>query len=111
MRKGAEAKKLPPIYRGSCHTLLVPLLLFFPYSLCYTPPCRMRKDAEAKKLPPIYRGKWAKASKEEVDEMMAKGVPYCYRFRVPPVRKTCPMLGFKSEPRPTEAVWEPRVGV
>lgn len=45
----------------------------------------MRKDAEEKKLPPIYRGKWAKASKEEVDAMMATGAPYCYRFRVPAV--------------------------
>lgn len=38
---------------------------------------------QEKKLPPIYRGKWATASKEEVDEMLAKGVPHCYRFRVP----------------------------
>lgn len=43
----------------------------------------MKKEAEEKKLPPIYRGKWATASKEEVDEMLAKGVPHCYRFRVP----------------------------
>jgi glutamyl-tRNA synthetase len=47
----------------------------------------MKKDAEEKKLPPIYRGKWAKASKEEVDAMMATGAPYCYRFRVPEVRE------------------------
>lgn len=38
---------------------------------------------QEKKLPPIYRGKWASASKEEVDEMMAQGVLHCYRFRVP----------------------------
>lgn len=38
---------------------------------------------QAKSLPPIYRGKWASAPKEEVDEMLAKGVPHCYRFRVP----------------------------
>lgn len=38
---------------------------------------------QEKKLPPIYRGKWATASQAEVDEMMAKGVPHCYRFRVP----------------------------
>ena len=43
----------------------------------------MKKDAEAKKLPPIYRGKWATASKEEVDAMLAAGTPCCYRFRVP----------------------------
>eukprot|EP00798_Chlamydomonas_sp_ICE-L_P030708 gene30708-35735_t len=43
----------------------------------------MKVDAAAKKLPPIYRGKWATASKEEVDEMKAKGVIPCYRFRVP----------------------------
>jgi glutamyl-tRNA synthetase len=43
----------------------------------------MKKDAEEKKLPPIYRGKWASASQAEVEEMMAKGVPHCYRFRVP----------------------------
>lgn len=40
-------------------------------------------STQEKKLPPIYRGKWATASKEEVDEMLAKGVPHCYRFRVP----------------------------
>ncbi|KAI7838189.1 hypothetical protein COHA_008037 [Chlorella ohadii] len=43
----------------------------------------MKKEAEEKKLPPIYRGKWASASQAEVDEMLAKGVPHCYRFRVP----------------------------
>jgi hypothetical protein len=30
------------------------------------------------------RGKWSSASKEEVEAEMAKGTPYCYRFRVPP---------------------------
>lgn len=45
-----------------------------------TPLCPVVQE---KKLPPIYRGKWASASKEEVEEMMAKGVPHCYRFRVP----------------------------
>jgi len=44
----------------------------------------MKAEAEAKKLPPIYRGKWSSASKEEVEAEMAKGTPYCYRFRVPP---------------------------
>uniref|UniRef100_A0A383VW33 glutamate--tRNA ligase n=1 Tax=Tetradesmus obliquus TaxID=3088 RepID=A0A383VW33_TETOB len=43
----------------------------------------MKAEAEAKKLPPIYRGKWSSASKEEVEAEMAKGTPYCYRFRVP----------------------------
>jgi hypothetical protein len=31
----------------------------------------------------LYRGKWSSASKEEVDAEMAKGTPFCYRFRVP----------------------------
>lgn len=44
---------------------------------------KMKAEAEEKKLPPIYRGKWAHASKEEVEAEMAKGTPYCYRFRVP----------------------------
>lgn len=43
----------------------------------------MKKDAEEKKLPPIYRGKWATATEEEVQAEMARGTPYCYRFRVP----------------------------
>ncbi|GLC33308.1 hypothetical protein PLESTB_000347800 [Pleodorina starrii] len=43
----------------------------------------MKKEAEEKKLPPIYRGKWATATAEEVEEAKAKGLPYCYRFRVP----------------------------
>ena len=45
----------------------------------------MKKEAEEKKIPPIYRGKWATASKEEVDAMVAAGEPYVYRFRVPKV--------------------------
>lgn len=44
---------------------------------------QMKKEAEELKVPPIYRGKWASASQAEVDEMTAKGVPFCYRFRVP----------------------------
>ena len=32
----------------------------------------MKRDAEAKGLPPIYRGRWARASAEEVADMMAK---------------------------------------
>eukprot|EP01026_Neomeris_dumetosa_P056640 TRINITY_DN5185_c0_g1_i9.p1 TRINITY_DN5185_c0_g1~~TRINITY_DN5185_c0_g1_i9.p1 ORF type:complete len:589 (-),score=73.83 TRINITY_DN5185_c0_g1_i9:89-1816(-) len=43
----------------------------------------MKKEANEKGLPPIYRGKWSRASKEEVQEMMSKGAPYVYRFRVP----------------------------
>lgn len=43
----------------------------------------MKKEAEEAKLPPIYRGKWANASKEEVQEAMGAGLPFCYRFRVP----------------------------
>lgn len=43
----------------------------------------MKAEAEAKKLPPKYYGKWATASEEEVKEMMEKGVPFTYRFRVP----------------------------
>ena len=31
----------------------------------------------------LRRGKWAAASKEDVEAEMAKGTPYCYRFRVP----------------------------
>lgn len=34
-------------------------------------------------LQPSHRGKWSSASKEEVEAEMAKGTPYCYRFRVP----------------------------
>lgn len=43
----------------------------------------MKKEAEEKKLPPKYRGKWAKASKAEVDAMLATGAKPVYRFRVP----------------------------
>lgn len=34
-------------------------------------------------LPPLYIGKWATASEEEVQEELAKGTPFTYRFRVP----------------------------
>ncbi len=44
---------------------------------------QMKRDAEANKEPPVYTGKWAKASQEEVDEMLAKGAKPAYRFRVP----------------------------
>ena len=43
----------------------------------------MKRDAEANKEPPVYTGKWNKASKEEVEEMFAKGAKPAYRFRVP----------------------------
>lgn len=43
----------------------------------------MKEEAEKLKIPPIYRGKWATATQEEVDEEMAKGTPFTYRFRVP----------------------------
>lgn len=32
----------------------------------------MKRDAEAKGLPPIYRGRWARASAEDVADMMTK---------------------------------------
>ncbi|XWS68374.1 hypothetical protein CRYUN_Cryun04dG0084500 [Craigia yunnanensis] len=43
----------------------------------------MKEIAEIKKLPPVYSGKWATATDEEVQEELAKGIPYTYRFRVP----------------------------
>lgn len=47
------------------------------------PPPAPLSAVQEKKLPPIYRGKWATASQAEVEEMLAQGVPHCYRFRVP----------------------------
>jgi hypothetical protein len=44
----------------------------------------MKRAAEAANLPPIYNGKWARAGEDAVKEEMAKGTPFCYRFRVPP---------------------------
>lgn len=44
----------------------------------------MRAAAEAANLPPVYNGRWARATAEQVEEEMAKGTPYCFRFRVPP---------------------------
>jgi hypothetical protein len=35
------------------------------------------------------RGKWSSASKDEVEAEMAKGTPYCYRFRVPANKVPC----------------------
>ncbi|QCE04612.1 glutamyl-tRNA synthetase [Vigna unguiculata] len=44
---------------------------------------KMKEDAKLKNLPPVYTGKWASARDEEVEEELAKGTPYTYRFRVP----------------------------
>lgn len=43
----------------------------------------MKEVAKLKQLPPVYTGKWASATNEEVEEELAKGTPYTYRFRVP----------------------------
>lgn len=43
----------------------------------------MKEIAKLKQLPPVYTGKWASATNEEVEEELAKGTPYTYRFRVP----------------------------
>lgn len=42
----------------------------------------MREQAKAKNLPPKYTGKWASASHEEVENELAKGTPFTYRFHV-----------------------------
>ncbi|KAF8405600.1 hypothetical protein HHK36_010507 [Tetracentron sinense] len=44
---------------------------------------KMKEIAKLKQLPPVYTGKWATATGEEVEEALAKGTPYTYRFRVP----------------------------
>ncbi|KAG9456632.1 hypothetical protein H6P81_001140 [Aristolochia fimbriata] len=44
---------------------------------------RMKETAKLKQLPPVYTGKWANVTEEEVEEELAKGTPYTYRFRVP----------------------------
>lgn len=44
---------------------------------------KMKEIAKLKQLPPVYTGKWATATDEEVEEELAKGTPYTYRFRVP----------------------------
>lgn len=44
---------------------------------------KMKEIAKLKQLPPVYTGKWAHATDEEVEEELAKGTPYTYRFRVP----------------------------
>lgn len=43
----------------------------------------MKDIAKQMQLPPVYTGKWASASNEEVQQELAKGTPYTYRFRVP----------------------------
>lgn len=43
----------------------------------------MKDIAKQRQLPPVYTGKWASATDEEVQEELAKGIPYTYRFRVP----------------------------
>lgn len=43
----------------------------------------MKEIAKLKQLPPVYTGKWANATEMEVQEELAKGTPYTYRFRVP----------------------------
>ncbi|KAL5562301.1 hypothetical protein UlMin_032048 [Ulmus minor] len=44
---------------------------------------KMKEIAKLKQLPPVYTGKWAHATDDEVQEELAKGTPYTYRFRVP----------------------------
>ncbi|KAF3434917.1 hypothetical protein FNV43_RR22004 [Rhamnella rubrinervis] len=44
---------------------------------------KMKEIAKLKQLPPVYTGKWTTATNEEVQEELAKGTPYTYRFRVP----------------------------
>lgn len=43
----------------------------------------MKEIAKLKQLPPVYMGRWASATDEEVQEELAKGTPFTYRFRVP----------------------------
>lgn len=43
----------------------------------------MKEIAKLKQLPPVYSGKWATATDIEVQNELAKGTPYTYRFRVP----------------------------
>lgn len=43
----------------------------------------MKEIAKLKQLPPVYSGKWATATDTEVQDELAKGTPYTYRFRVP----------------------------
>lgn len=43
----------------------------------------MKEIAKLKQLPPVYTGRWATATEEEVQEELAKGTPFTYRFGVP----------------------------
>ncbi|XP_068647534.1 glutamate--tRNA ligase, chloroplastic/mitochondrial [Aristolochia californica] len=44
---------------------------------------KMKEIAKLKQLPPVYTGKWANVTEGEIEEELAKGTPYTYRFRVP----------------------------
>ncbi|WOK91971.1 hypothetical protein Cni_G00662 [Canna indica] len=44
---------------------------------------QMKERAKQMQLPPVYMGKWSTASDEEMQQELAKGTPYTYRFRVP----------------------------
>lgn len=44
---------------------------------------KMKEIAKLKQLPPVYSGKWASATDAEVQEELANGTPYTYRFCVP----------------------------
>ncbi|KAL4572767.1 hypothetical protein LXL04_019550 [Taraxacum kok-saghyz] len=44
---------------------------------------QMKEIAKEKQLPPVYAGKWATATDDEVQQELAKGTPFTYRFRVP----------------------------
>ncbi|KAK9274593.1 hypothetical protein L1049_021842 [Liquidambar formosana] len=41
---------------------------------------KMKEIAKQKQLPLVYIGKWARATDEEVQEELARGTPYTYRF-------------------------------
>ncbi|KAG6485653.1 glutamate--tRNA ligase, chloroplastic/mitochondrial-like [Zingiber officinale] len=44
---------------------------------------QMKETAKRLQLPPVYTGKWGTAPDKEIQEELAKGTPYTYRFRVP----------------------------
>ncbi|KAK4479667.1 hypothetical protein RD792_015196 [Penstemon davidsonii] len=44
---------------------------------------KMKEIAKLKQQPPVYTGKWSSATDTEMQEELAKGTPYTYRFRVP----------------------------
>lgn len=44
---------------------------------------KMKEIAKQHQLPPVYAGKWASATDKEIQEELAKGTPYTFRFRVP----------------------------